>query len=283
MLNMFGKALLIAAFAFVVSLIAIALVRSSNQHPNLEYSEKREAPTEQGTIRNESWEAVWQRTKHDPVALFTAVLAISTAALFILGLLQIGFFIRADYTAQSAAEAAKDAANTSREALVKSQRAFVRSVGFPWFWRPDIDRVGRDFYDITPNIENAGATPTVDMKIVVNYALRNTPLPDDFDFPYVIEPGDSIIGPHQIIGTNNALIVDDDLVSVQNGTKFFYMWGTITYRDVFDRTPVHITEYCTQITRVLGNPLDPRDLAIGPRATSVEITFGMYKNHNKIT
>jgi hypothetical protein len=112
------------------------------------------------------------------------------------------------------------------------------------------------------------------MKLVVDYAIRDTPLPDEFNFPYRAEPGDTLIRPHQTIGTNHAVILDDDLLAVQNGTKFFYLWGTITYGDVFEGTPHHSTEFCTQITRVVGNPLDPGDPAIGPKATSVEITFG---------
>jgi hypothetical protein len=183
--------------------------------------------------------------------------------------------------AETAARATKEAADTSREALVKSQRAFVRSIGFPWLWRADFGRPGKYFYDITPVIENAGATPTVHMKIVVDYAIRETPLPDQFNFPYRTGPADTLVGPRQTIGANHAEILDDDLLAIQNGTKFFYLWGTITYLDVFDGTPLHTTEFCTQITRVLGNPLDPRDLAVGPKATSVEITFGIHREHNR--
>jgi hypothetical protein len=118
------------------------------------------------------------------------------------------------------------------------------------------------------------------MKIVVNYTIRDTQLPDGFDFLYSVEPGNTLIGPHQTIGANHAEILDDDLLAIQKGTKFFYFWGTITYRDVFEGTSVHTTEFCTQITRVIGNPLDPREKGV-PKGTSVEITFGIYKEHNK--
>jgi hypothetical protein len=162
---------------------------------------------------------------------------------------------------------AKQSAETSREALVKSQRAFVRALGYPWLWRPDFDRPGKYLFDIAPLIENAGSTPTVDMTIITDYALRDTPVPDGFAFPYRDQPGNTLIGPKQTIGANHAIILDEDLLAVQNGTKFFYIWGTVIYRDVFYGTPDHTTEFCTQITRVLGNPLDPRN----PKGTSVEI------------
>ncbi len=275
---MIWKAALVALFAFVVALVSFAMARHSYQPPQHPYSQSGQQSTKTDGSKNEVteswWDAFWRATWREPINIFTAVLATATTALFVIGLVQIGFLISADRTA-------KTAAHTSREALVKSQRAFVRSNGFPWLWRPDIGRPGRYLYDIGPIIENAGATPTVDMKIIDNSVLRDTPLPDGFDFPYGVEPGNALIGPHQPIGAGGVTILDDDLVAVQNGTKFFYIWGDITYRDVFEGTPLHTTQFCTQITRVLGNPLDPRDPAVGPRATSVEITFGIYKEHNK--
>jgi hypothetical protein len=212
---------------------------------------------------------------------FNLFLVIFTGGLVVVGTGQCFLIFGTLRATTTAAEATKNAAETSREALIKSQRAFIRSIGFPWLWRPDFSRPGKYFYDITPIIENAGATPTVDMTIIVDSILRDAPIPDGFDFPYRDRPGITLIGPRQTIGTNNTIILDEDLLAVQNGEKFFYLYGTITYRDVFNGTPVHNTEYCTQITRVLGNPLDPSDPAIGPKATSVEITFGIYKEHNR--
>jgi hypothetical protein len=43
---------------------------------------------------------------------------------------------------------------------------------------------------------------------------------------------------------------------------------------------VHTTEFCTQINRVIGDPLDPRD-PNNPKGTSVEIYFRVYPKHNK--
>jgi hypothetical protein len=200
------------------------------------------------------------------VALFTAVLAVSTIALW--------------WVTRKAATAAEQSAHTARDALISTQRAFVRVSGWPWLWRPDTDRPGKYFYDINPIVENTGNTPTVDLMIAVNWQLRDTSLPDDFDFANNVPPGPSLIAAHQSIGAGHVHILDDDLLLVQKRQKHFYIWVEITYRDVFGGTPVHTTEFCTEISRVIGNPLDPRD-PNNPKGTGVEIDFRIYPKHQK--
>jgi hypothetical protein len=188
--------------------------------------------------------------------------------------------LRADKTARIAANAAKNSADVARDSLIYTQRAYVRVANFPWVWRPDWDRPGKYFYDITPIVENVGNTQTVDMKININSALRDNPLPEGFDFPYVADPGTSLIGAHQSVRASNVVILDDDLLAVRDRKKFFYIWGAITYRDVFPGTPEHTTQFCTQVNRVMGDPLDPRE-AGNPKGTTVEIYFSIYSEHNK--
>ena len=191
--------------------------------------------------------------------------------------IQTGEMIKA---AKDSADAAKRSVEISERTLIVTQRAYVRVINYPWLWRPDFDRPGKYFYDITPIVENSGNTPTIGAKINVDNALRNSPLPEDFDFPYQGVAGDTLIGPKQTVGASRAIILDDNLLEVQKGKKFFYIWGTITYRDVFDTTPVRTTEFCTEISRVIGNPLDPRD-PNSPKGTTVEISFRIYPKHQK--
>jgi hypothetical protein len=211
--------------------------------------------------------------------------ALGAAAIFTLGLdvlsgCQLHEMQKAYGPIKDSAKAAQQSADVAEKALVSTQRAFIRASNFPWLWRPDLDRPGKYFYDITPILENAGNTPTKDLMLVVDSALRETPLPDDFTFPYRAIPAPSLVGAHQTVGVNNAIILDDDLLSVKQGKKFFYIWGTATYRDVFDETPEHTTEFCTAIGRVIGDPLDPRD-PNNPKGTSVEISFNIYPKHQK--
>lgn len=207
------------------------------------------------------------------LVLFNGLLVLATVALFVSGEKNIE-------VARRSANAAKESADVAKDTLVLTQRAFVRVSNFPWVWRPDTDRPGKVFYDISPIIENGGNTPTVGMTINVNSQLMDAEMPEDFTFPYTDATGTSLIGAHQTVAASRAIIHDDDLLKVQKGEKFFYIWGDITYRDVFKGTPIHTTEFCTQIILVLGDPLDPKD-PNNPKGTSVEIRFRIHAKHNK--
>jgi hypothetical protein len=223
--------------------------------------------------KTEECKSVWERTTSDPVALYTFGVFIFTG---ILGISTI-FLWRVTRTT---ANAAQKSAEISEQALIVTQRAFIRVANYPWLWRGDHARPGKYFYDITPIIENFGNTPTVGAKINVNSALRDTILPEYFDFSYQGEAGDTLVGPKQTIGASRAEILDDDLLAVQKMEKFFYIWGVITYRDVFETTPLRTTEFCTEISRVIGDPLDPREPG-NPKGTTVEIGFRIYPKHQK--
>ncbi len=224
------------------------------------------------------------RAAKDALDTNTIRLGIAAIAVAFLQFIAIGvqawFLWRTVRVSGIAAKAAKDSADIAKRTLAVTQRAFVQVTDFPWLWRPDTDRPGKYFYDISPIIENVGNTPTVDMKIIRSSVLRDSVLPDDFDFPYPIEPGASLIGAHQKIRADGVNILDDELLAVQRGEKYFYIWGTITYRDVFEDTPLHTTEFCTQIGRVIGNPLDPRD-PHNAKGTTVEIGFRIYPRHQR--
>jgi hypothetical protein len=262
-----------------VAIFAIGMAfQSSRPHQQNEQNATSQQNATDKIHNRDNAQSLWVPV--DSIGLYTLVLAAFTGLLVIVSGVQGYFLLRADKTARTAADAAKKSAEISERALIVTQRAFIRVANFPWLWRPDTARPGRYFYDITPIVENFGNTPTVEAKINVNSGLRDTILPDDFDFPYQGEAGDTLVGPKQTIGTSRAEILDEDLLAVQGGQKFFYIWGMITYRDVFDGTPLHTTEFCTQISRVLGNPLDPKD-PNNPRGTTVEISFRIYPKHQK--
>jgi len=87
--------------------------------------------------------------------------------------------------------------------------------------------------------------------------FRDTPLPQDFDFPPNAESYPAIIPPKGSVYGTTFTLTDDELIEVQKGTKFFYILGTATYLDVFDGTPIHATKFCRQIINVLGNLTRP--------------------------
>jgi hypothetical protein len=216
------------------------------------------------------------------LAWFTAGLFAATAALVVATGALAYYAFRQSRDMRESISAAKDSADIARLSLISTQRAYVRVANFPWLWRSDLSRPGKFFYDITPIVENGGNTQTVDAKINLNSRLTDAPLPEGFDFPFPYEPGFTLIGARQTVSTSHVTILDDDLLLVQSGEKFFYIWGTIAYRDVFPETPVRVTEFCTQINRVMGNPLDPRE-PNNPKGTTLEIYFRIYPEHQKTT
>jgi hypothetical protein len=257
-------------------------VMYSPPHQNAPQNQQAESHSSE----KEHKDGFWEKAGDDPVAYFTlwlvgftGVLAISTIGLWIV---TWRASVSQARDMQESILAAKDSTDIARTSLISTQRAYVRVVNFPWLWRADYDRPGKFFYDITPIIENGGNTQTVDAKINVNSALRDDPLPEGFDFPFVHDPGFTLIGAHQSVGASNAVILDDDLLLVQGGTKYFYIWGAITYRDVFPNTPERVTEFSSQISRVMGNPLDPQEPG-NPKGTTLEIYFRIYPEHQKTT
>ena len=180
----------ILGVAFFVSLAGLAYYSAPPANPNDQQTTAQTTEKKPQEAQNIRFAGFVHFLFPDAISIFTFWLVVATIVLGVVAYAQIDFLKRAEVTATNAATAAKNsadaekkAADTSREALVKSQRAFVRAAGYPWLWRPDFDRPGKYFFDISPIVENAGATPTVDMKIVVDYAIRETPLPDGFDFP----------------------------------------------------------------------------------------------------
>jgi hypothetical protein len=282
------QAAAIAVVVFILSAASLTLWRSF--HPVGPSNEVRGAQhTEEKNDHGKEDKSFLDRTAEDPVAFFTLWLTFFTGILaaFTVWMALSTKDLR-DFAEEQARDmkesivAAKDSADIARTSLISTQRAYVRVVNFPWLWRPDLGRPGKFLYDITPIVENGGNTQTVDAKINVNSSLRDEPLPDGFDFPYASESGFTLIGARQTIGASNVIILDDDLLLVQGGKKHLFIWGTITYRDVFPNTPEHVTEFCAQISRVLGNPMDPRE-PNNPKGTTLEIHFRIYPKHQKTT
>lgn len=209
------------------------------------------------------------------IALFTAVLAWSTIKLWKAGERQISI-------AKDSADAAKSSADTARDALVKLQRAQLFVQDFPWLWRPDLGRSGKYLYDIQPLIINTGNTATKNMMVEVEYLESDGPLPSGFDFPYVSPAHPSLVRPNGSVKGKHIYITDEELVEIQAGPTHFYIYGRITYNDVFDGTPVHTTRFCTEVGGVIGNPFDPRPTGQPGMSTqgSVEIGFRIHPEHN---
>ncbi|MBV8977980.1 MAG: hypothetical protein JO261_00175 [Alphaproteobacteria bacterium] len=105
-------------------------------------------------------------------------------------------------------------------------------------------------WPVTVSWQNSGNTAALSAHAVVNFKAMETPLTKDFAFPDLIDgPGSAmLIPPKTTIASVAVGLPYSDGVAIRNGDKFGYIWGHITYKDTLDRSVVHITQFCTQVT-----------------------------------
>jgi len=158
-----------------------------------------------------------------------------------------------------------DSNKTNREALISVQRAFV------FVGNSEIARVvvGKkiNHFTIKTVWENSGTTPTKLTTTHVSFQSWTGPggIPDDFTFPDSWSEGvphintEVFIGPKGITSVITPPISATILEGIKNHSARFYIWGWAKYRDIFNDTPEHITEFCTELSRFTGDPmsLDP--------------------------
>jgi hypothetical protein len=190
MLKLFHLSAILAAVVFFAAILGVAFYSSPySDNPNEQKTAAEQQTSNQEQKKGITGSAFWRFWFPDSISVFTLCLVIATIVLAIVAVVQIGFLTRQEEIAVTAANAAKDSANAakksaeiSQRALIIAQRPYIRVLGYPWLWRPDTDpsRSGKYWYDITPAIENVGNTPAA-IKIIMSFALRDTPLPEDFD------------------------------------------------------------------------------------------------------
>lgn len=148
------------------------------------------------------------------------------------------------------------------EALMISRRAFVYFPGFKnapgTVEQRTTSLAHAKSAELTMALENSGETPAlrVTHQINTNKALGYQELPQDFDFPdYPLNrgayanslpvPGTFMLGPHQTVTGGTLDIPLSVLKQVDTGKNHVFVWGWVTYRDIFGGD--HKTEFCKQI------------------------------------
>jgi len=163
----------------------------------------------------------------------------------------------------------------SELSMIAGNRAYVHYAGFKWH---SYRQTGSEtiFWRVRPSWKNSGNTPSRNLHIFVKYELRDSPLPDNFE--YTVEPlrTPALIPPKSEIESAYFNIFGDDLVAVQEGRKHFYVWGVARYRDVFPETAEHVTKFCVRAAAVTNYPKLYWDSGTNP----VEIRFTTHGWHN---
>jgi hypothetical protein len=201
---------------------------------------------EHATKRNHEVWREWVRFGLEVVALFFAIRYVHWTKV-------------QSIATEQAAKAAKDSAITAQTSLIKLQSASVFVPDMDSNWHPDWGkgRKGKFWWHFRPILENAGSTQTKDMTTRVMFEFRDTALPKDFTFPLNKEGFPGIIPPHGLVYGGSSFLTQEQMIQIQKGQKFFYIYGTVTYRDIFDGTPIHTTKFCRQVDDLLGDFAHP--------------------------
>ncbi len=167
--------------------------------------------------------------------------------------------------ALSQSMATRSLAQTSKEALVSVQRAFIFATGFDGIRMPDPNdpnKIGSLEFSVT--LENSGTTPTRDMQMHYSWLTPDMALPDSFPYPDLGDGKNSpvALGPRGIAHTTPIQIPAPIIAKIIARQSHLYIWGWTRYRDVFPNSKPHITRFCTEITGFQGDPLNPNANAI---------------------
>ncbi|HJV83910.1 MAG TPA: hypothetical protein VJ698_00425 [Noviherbaspirillum sp.] len=209
------------------------------------------------------------------VKITDVLLAIFAGLLVLLGWEQARRMREAVGAAKESATVAEKSARVAEDALISGQRAFMFIREIKTYLHQD-PQTGKHLWTIHPVWANSGNTPTKGLSINTTYRLLDAPLPQDFDFPHAREDLiPTIAGPKSMVEAVPGTLSSEDLEAVQQGKKFFYIWGWAEYHDIFEGTKKHITRFCNQLTEVEGNANMPYD-----EHNPVQMLFGFHTENN---
>jgi hypothetical protein len=118
--------------------------------------------------------------------------------------------------------------------------------------RRDEDKGGDLKFECRPLLINTGRTPALDITFKARAAIMAIPLPQGIHLPEAPDDGvgGNILGPQQnahMFAIVDGFCADKDVDSIKfgKGNQGLYVWGRVTYKDVFGED--HYTRFCQQI------------------------------------
>jgi hypothetical protein len=161
----------------------------------------------------------------------------------------------------------EELAQTTRDALVEVQRA-VMSVEHVNLTRELSD--GKvDHFFFTVRWKNSGTSPTKNFTMHNSWIANPSSLPNDFGYPDLWSPGEphvstpAFVSPQAFFDTVATEVPSDIVQKVQNHQLRLVFYGWARYQDVFKKTQIHTTEYCSEVVGFHHNPFDLASEAIG--------------------
>jgi hypothetical protein len=240
-----------------------AAAKASQCHSNIGIAPTAEAK-EGGPKRAEQGENAaalhqisrWQRFMK---WLFTATVA--EVGMFLLTLVIAGSGIYYTKYAKRQWKAMHESNEINRENVESVQRALVFFSGQTGIAKRITGTRVSTLTILVPWL-NTGVTPATEGKSVVNWQTLPSPfgLPQNFAYPDLAntKPVRFEIPPK---GSGNATMdVPIHWIEDTKNKKFrMFIYGWITYRDIFSRTPIHLSEFCSEITNIDSGPKDVTD------------------------
>jgi hypothetical protein len=143
-----------------------------------------------------------------------------------------------------------------RRDSLRKDRCFVVSKGLNVL--PVNDHVAKKtVFLVIHRWANSGTTPTRDLTTYECWSGTGltTKLTREYIFPVL---GDKktiplLIGPQSEISGVTTRLTIEDLIAIQRGERYFYMWGWAWYKDIFDAKKWHTTRYCYFINEIIGD------------------------------
>jgi hypothetical protein len=178
--------------------------------------------------------------RHETASLLVARITLLVTVLY----LCVTAFIF--WQTKRAATAAEKANETTTEALTSVQRAFV-------FVKSEHEVIafgppGDQLFQITFRFENAGTTPTRNLKSHLNWRFQHEPMDQNFSFA---DQGGretpAVLGPKEYFGLTTDSLPTKIFDEVVAKRIHFYVWGWAKYNDVFKNTAQHVTRFCYEL------------------------------------
>jgi hypothetical protein len=134
-----------------------------------------------------------------------------------------------------------------------TQRAFV---GFKEIQHtsisidPKTDKVLQ--YGFSATYENSGTTPAKRVTAHINAVWPADQLPPGFNYPDTgdIQDIPFVIGPKGTTVTLPVWVLADAISDVRDRKKHLYVYGHVSYHDIFKGDPEHVTEFCMEIVNL---------------------------------
>lgn len=155
--------------------------------------------------------------------------------------------------------AMQEANEIARDGMEKQLRAYVHPESFSYISQPD--ETNQNFgWGFAISWKNLGVTPALSASMLIWTEVVDGALAKDFKFDRIAEDHVPVVfGPNMPVTSSYALVGAEDVRKVFAGQKALYLWGWVTYKDVFPASPERQTRFCYRMS-VTGDPTK----AVGP-------------------